>query len=151
MHGTLSQIEAIVEPVVQSLGFELWGLQYSAHRKGALLRVYIDGDQGITLDDCAAVSEQLGAVLDVEDPIGVAYTLEISSPGLDRLLFTPEQFGRYVGSRVRLRLGSALQGRRRFEGRIAEVSGDGLTLETEDQRWVLPMDAIEEARLVPEI
>lgn len=151
MHGALSQLEAIVEPVVVSLGYELWGLQYSAHRRGALLRVYIESEQGITLDDCAAVSDQLSAVLDVEDPIGVPYTLEVSSPGLDRLLFTAEQFARYQGSSVKLRLGAPLDGRRRFEGRIAEVSAGNVVIEAEGQRWVLPFNAIEEARLIPEI
>jgi ribosome maturation factor RimP len=151
MRGAGSQFEGIVEPVVASLGFELWGLQYAAHRKGALLRVYIESEQGITLDDCAAVSDQLSAVLDVEDPIGVPYTLEVSSPGLDRLLFRAEQFARYVGERVKLRLGTPLDGRRRFEGRIAEVGADTVTLELEDGQTELPFDAIEEARLIPEI
>jgi ribosome maturation factor RimP len=151
MRGAGSQFEGIVEPVVASLGYELWGLQYAAHRKGALLRVYIESDQGITLDDCAAVSDQLSAVLDVEDPIGVPYTLEVSSPGLDRLLFRAEQFARYVGERVKLRLGTPLDGRRRFEGRIAEVGADTVTLELEDGQTELPFDAIEEARLIPEI
>ncbi|MGD8497511.1 MAG: ribosome maturation factor RimP [Chromatiales bacterium] len=151
MRGAGSQFEGIVEPVVASLGFELWGLQYAAHRKGALLRVYIESEQGITLDDCAAVSDQLSAVLDVEDPIGVPYTLEVSSPGLDRLLFRAEQFARYVGERVKLRLGTPLDGRRRFEGRIADVDADAVTLELEDGQTELPFDAIEEARLIPEI
>jgi ribosome maturation factor RimP len=151
MRGAGSQFEGIVEPVVASLGFELWGLQYAAHRKGALLRVYIESEQGITLDDCAAVSDQLSAVLDVEDPIGVPYTLEVSSPGLDRLLFRAEQFARYIGERVKLRLGTPLDGRRRFEGRIAEVGADTVTLELEDGQTELPFDAIEEARLIPEI
>lgn len=151
MRGAGSQFEGIVEPVVASLGYELWGLQYAAHRKGALLRVYIESEQGITLEDCAAVSDQLSAVLDVEDPIGVPYTLEVSSPGLDRLLFRAEQFARYVGERVKLRLGMPLDGRRRFEGRIAAVDADTVTLELEDGQRVLPFDAIEEARLIPEI
>ena len=151
MRAARSQFEGIVEPVVASLGYELWGLQYAAHRKGALLRVYIESEQGITLDDCAAVSDQLSAVLDVEDPIGVPYTLEVSSPGLDRLLFRAEQFARYIGERVKLRLGMPLDGRRRFEGRIAEVGADAVTLELEDGQRVLPFDAIEEARLIPEI
>jgi ribosome maturation factor RimP len=105
---------------------------------------------GITLDDCSAVSHQLSGVLDVEDPIAGHYDLEVSSPGLDRPLFTAEQFQRFRGQRVRLKLGVKLEGRRKLEGQIAGLKQDRLLLEAEGETREIPLSTIDSARLVPE-
>jgi len=86
------QIQALLEPTVEALGYELWGLEYLSQGRHSTLRLYIESEQGISIDDCAAVSEQVSSVLDVEDPITGEYTLEVSSPGMDRLLFKPDQY-----------------------------------------------------------
>ena len=104
------QMEAMLAPTVEALGFELWGLEYLSQGRHSLLRVYIEHDKGISVDDCAAVSEQVSAVLDVEDPITGEYTLEVSSPGMDRLLFKLEQFTAYIGEEIDIRLRSAFEG-----------------------------------------
>ena len=81
------KIEALLEPTIEALGFELWGLEYLSQGRHTLLRLYIDGENGVTVDNCAEVSRHVSGVLDVEDPITGEYTLEVSSPGVDRLLF----------------------------------------------------------------
>ena len=125
-------LKALLEPAVTALGFELWGIEYIVRGRHRLLRVYIDGPEGIMVDDCAAVSHQVSGVLDVEDPIPGEYTLEVSSPGLDRLLFEPSQYARYTGSLLVVRTQAAVSGRRRFRGRLLSVSDDGIVLALDD-------------------
>lgn len=151
MSNLRADLEAMTRPVVEGLGYELWGIEFRAHGQSALLRVYIDSSEGITLDDCQVVSEQLSAVLDVEDPIRVPYTLEVSSPGLDRLLFGAEHLARYTGHRAKLRLRYPVQGRRNFVGRLAGVQGDEVVIEVDAQTVRLPIESIDQARLVPEV
>lgn len=141
---------ALVEPVVADLGFELWGLELASAPGRSLLRVYIDSAGGITLDDCARVSRRLAALLDVEDPVRGPYDLEVSSPGLDRPLFSLAQFARYAGREVRIRLRAKIEGRRRLTGRIIEVARESLTIDGDDGRHVVPADMIESARLTAE-
>ena len=95
-------IVPIVEPVIVGMGYDFWGLECQISANTAQVRIFIDKDEGITLDDCSRVSQQLSAVLDVEDPVEVPYTLEISSPGINRKLFTTEQMQRSVGSQVKV-------------------------------------------------
>jgi ribosome maturation factor RimP len=140
----------IVEPAVTGLGYELVGVEYHPQPRNGLLRVYIDQPEGITVDDCERVSHQLSGVLDVEDPIRGHYTLEVSSPGLDRPLFTVEQFERFAGNRVRIRLSAPLAGRRNFSGRLCGVENDNVVVEVDGDETRLPLDSIEQARLVPE-
>lgn len=125
-------LKALLEPAVTALGFELWGIEYIVRGRHRLLRVYIDGPEGILVDDCAAVSHQVSGVLDVEDPIPGEYTLEVSSPGLDRVLFEPEQYARYTGSLLNLRLAAPIAGRRRFRGRLKSVTDTGIVLAADD-------------------
>lgn len=143
-------LATVLKPVVSGLGFELWGIDYQASKGSARLRVYIDHADGITLDHCALVSEQISAVLDVEDPIKLPYTLEISSPGLDRLLFNKDQLLRYKGCEVKIRMAWLLHGRRHFTGEIYGVEDEQLLLDTEKERVALPLEAIASARLIPE-
>jgi len=135
------------------MGYELVGVEYFQHggsHGGGVLRVYIDAEAGINLDDCAAVSHQLSGVLEVEDLIPGHYDLEVSSPGLDRPLFDIKHYERFRGQRAKVRLGVKLEGRRNFEGRLAGIQGECLRLEAEGAIHELPLAMIESARLVPE-
>jgi len=150
MRGGTAVLERLIQPVVEGLGYEYVGIEHRPHNPGALVRVYIDSENGIGVDDCALVSHQVSGVLDVEDPIAGAYTLEVSSPGLDRPLFTLEHFRRFSGSRVHLRLGHAIQGRRKFTGELLGVDGEDVLLRCDDEEYRLPHRAIERAHVVPE-
>lgn len=138
----------LIEPVVTGLGYELVGVEFDGGQR--VLRVYIDSESGITLDDCSRVSYQLGAVLDVEDPIPGRYQLEISSPGLDRPLFTLAHFERFKGEMARLQLARLVEGRRRFKARLLGVDGDCVVLQDGDATFRIPFESIEKARLAPE-
>ena len=150
MHAQNQAVYALLAPVVADLGFELWGLERVSAPGRSLLRIYIDSAAGISVDDCARVSRRVAGVLDVEDPIRGPYDLEVSSPGLDRLLFPPAQFERYAGRAVRLRLRAKLRGQRRVAGTIGRVSQEMIEIATGEERHEVPMDLIEQARLVPE-
>ena len=145
------QLRDLLAPTVEALGFELWGLEYLSQGRHSLVRVYIDGDNGITVDDCAAVSEQIGSVLDVEDPIHGEYTLEVSSPGMDRLLFELDQDPGYVGETVELRLRSAFEGRRKFRGVLKGIEGEDVVVQVDEHEYLLPHSAIDKARVQPRV
>ena len=145
------QILELLEPTVEAMGFELWGLEYMSQGRHSLLRIYIDGENGITVDDCAAVSEQVSGVLDVEDPIHGEYTLEVSSPGMDRLLFKLEQYAGYIGEVVEIRLRSAYEGRRKFKGVLKGVEGEDVVVQVDDHEYLLPHSAIDRARIQPRV
>lgn len=138
----------LVEPVVVGLGYELVGVEFDSNQK--VLRIYIDNAAGISVDDCSRVSHQLSGVLDVEDPIPGNYQLEISSPGMDRPLFTPAQFQRFQGSLVRLQLHRPVEGRRRFKARLVGMEGENVLLAEDANTFAIPFDFIERARIVPE-
>lgn len=145
------ELERLIEPVVRGLGYELWGCDFRQHTGKAYLRVYIDQHDGITLDDCARVSHQLSGVLDVADPIKVPYTLEVSSPGLDRALLKAEHFQRCEGRKVNIRLRRLIEGHRKVVGVLGGVRDDRVIVTQGEARFELPLDAIERARLVPEL
>jgi len=149
--GKSDQITDMLAATVEALGYELWGVEYLSQGKHSVLRIYIDSANGITVDDCAAVSEQAGSVLDVEDPITGEYTLEVSSPGMDRLLFRPEQYPGYVGEILDVRLRSPFDGRRRYKGILKGIEGDDVVIQVDDQEYLLPHSAIEKARVEPRI
>lgn len=120
---------ALLKPAIESLGYELWGCQYMARGEYALLRVYIDRPQGIGIEDCERVSRQLSAVLDVADPIAGEYRLEISSPGIPRPIFYPEQYQRYVGESIEIKLIKPLNDQRKFSGLIVSADAQALVLD----------------------
>ena len=145
------QLGEMLEPGISSMGYELVGVEFQTGGKGGgLLRIYIDSEQGITADDCQKVSYQVSGVLDVEDPIPGHYTLEISSPGLDRMLFRPQDFERFAGRLIKVRTTYPIEGRRKFKGRLTGMQGDNVVFEQDDMEISLPFDQIEQARLVPE-
>ncbi|WP_136066879.1 ribosome maturation factor RimP [Modicisalibacter radicis] len=143
-------LNALIEPVVTAMGFELWGIELLPQGKHSRLVVYIDSPAGITVDHCADVSRQISAVLDVEDPIPGKYQLEVSSPGLDRPLFELEQFARFKGHVISLRLRAPFEGRRKFKGLLAGVENDEVLLQLDGEEYCFPIDGIEQARIVPQ-
>ncbi len=151
MQKASTKLQEIVRGVVEPMGYELVGVEYlSGYQGGNLLRVYIDHENGIGVDDCALVSHQLSGVLDVEDPLPGQYSLEISSPGLDRPLFDAEQFERYVGHKVNVKLDPSIGGRRKYKGRLLGLEEDHILVEVDGEVYPLYLDQIHEARLVPE-
>jgi ribosome maturation factor RimP len=145
------QIADMLQSTVAALGYELWGVEYVAQGRHSVVRIYIDSPAGITVEDCAAVSEQASGIFDVEDPIAGEYTLEVSSPGMDRLLFALEQYAAYVGEVVELRLRSAFEGRRKFKGVLKGIEGDDVVIQIDDHEFLLPYGAIEKARVQPRV
>lgn len=144
-------LQDMLEPSINALGFELVGLEYLNQGHHSLLRIYIDSEQGIQVEDCAMVSRQVSALMDVEDPIRGEYTLEVSSPGVDRPLFKAEHYERFVGSLVDIRLRVANElGRRKFKGRIQAVEVDRVLVEVDGETVTFALDNIEKANLVPE-
>jgi len=143
------QITDLLGATVDALGFELWGVEYLSQGRHSILRIYIDAENGITVDDCARVSEQVGSVLDVEDPITGEYTLEVSSPGMDRLLFSLAQYPGYVGEMVELRLRTPFEGRRKFKGVLTGIEGEDVVIRVDDHEYLLPYSAIDKARIQP--
>ena len=143
-----SPLHALCDLVVSGLGFELWGIERFAPGRRQVVRVYIDRDDGIDVEDCATVSRQLNLALGAERLIDGDYVLEVSSPGLDRPLFTPAHYRRYVGAEIKLRLSAGVAGRRRFTGRIVGVDEDAVTLSVDGAERRLPFARIDRARLV---
>ena len=137
------------------MGYQLWGFEYRAHKKNALLRVFIENTQGITLENCSSVSRQLSASLDVDDLIPVAYILEVSSPGVDRVLFTPEQYQQYIGKVLKVRARLPINGRRNFRGVLVNVDTDSKTaqiiLRVDNEEYEIPFHVVDRARLITEV
>ena len=143
-------LERLLRPVVEGLGFELWELEYFPRRGNALLRLYLDSANGVTLDDCERVSRAVSEVLDADDPLPDRYALEVSSPGLERPLRTPEQFARYVGEQVFVELVAPIDGRRRFKGPLVAVSTTTIEVEVDGQRHAMPIAVVRKAHLAPQ-
>jgi ribosome maturation factor RimP len=146
-----NKLHALLEPSVTGLGYELWGCVFLSQGQHSMLRVYIDSEHGINVDDCERVSRQISAVLDVEDPVMGSYTLEVSSPGLDRPLFKLEHFQRFIGSRVELHLHTGLNKQKHFKGILVEVIEDNIVLAIAGEKIVIALDNIVKAKILPEI
>jgi len=145
LRDTLAEL---VRPVIEGEGYELWDLEYAPGRHG-FLRVYIDAPGGITLDDCERASRAVSAVLDEADPVPGHYTLEVSSPGLERTLRTAGQFARFVGETVYVELVEPLEGRRRYKGPLLAAGEETVEVEVDGQRRVLPIAGIRKAHVAP--
>ena len=150
MRGGTANLRAMLEPAVQGLGYELVDVEFAGTGRQAVLRVYIDSPDGITVDDCATVSHQVSAILDVEDPIPDKYMLEVSSPGLDRPLVKLEDFQRFTGQAVKIRTSQPVLGRRNFTGLLVGLRGETVIVEMDKESFDLPFGDIEKARLVPQ-
>lgn len=141
-------IQAVVEPVVVGLGYEFVGAEFGQGDNGTTLRVYIDTPKGVEVDDCASVSRQLSAALDVDDVIATAYLLEVSSPGLDRPLFTESQFAAQVGEMVKARTTGSHNGRRNYKGVLVRVADGEATFDIDGLDYSFPIDDVEQANLI---
>jgi len=145
------ELNALLAPLIRDLGLELVGIEFVPGRGGSLLRVYVDApERPVTLDDCERASREISALLDVNDPVAGRYTLEVSSPGLDRPLFTPEQFARFVGEAVKINVNLPIDGRRRFHGTISTIEGDRITIVQEGGPVTIVHTNIAKARLAPD-
>jgi ribosome maturation factor RimP len=144
------RLNEMLQPLVEDLGYEFVGLEYSANPNNSVLALYIDKPGGIRVEDCEAVSREAAALLDVEDPIAGHYNLEVSSPGLDRPLFTLDQFDRFSGEQVQLTAFAPVGGRRKFKGRILGAADGTVRLEQDGNEVALEFGNIAKARLVPD-
>ncbi|MEC8811923.1 MULTISPECIES: ribosome maturation factor RimP [unclassified Ketobacter] len=145
----IESLKEMLEPAVNAVGMELWGIEYLSQGKHSILRVYIDSEDGVTIDNCEAASHQVSGVLDVEDPINGEYNLEVSSPGMDRPLFNFDQFAMYQGELIKVRLQMAVNGMRNFTGKLLEAKDDVLTFQVDNQQLTVSINQIDKANLVP--
>ena len=151
MYPREERLRRLLEPAVEGFGYELLGVQLLAQGHHSKLRVYIDSEEGITVDDCARVSHQVSGVLEVEDPIPGQYTLEVSSPGMDRPLFRAAHYEQHKGSRVSVKLHAPMEGRRKFKGQLLGMQASNVWLMEDEIEWLIPLDLIGTARLIPEM
>ena len=148
----MQDLTSLFEPVVESMGYELVGVEYLGGSGHATLRVYIDRDSGVNLDDCAEISHQISGILDVEEPISQAYDLEISSPGINRPLFKLADFEKYLGRQAKIKLNLGLQGRKKFCGELQGVTDTGtVKINVDGDYFDLPFAYIAKANLTNEI
>ncbi len=140
----------LLTPTVRGLGYELLGVEWSRSGRGTTIRVYIDFPTGVTVDDCSRVSEHVSDILDVEAPISGEYTLEVSSPGVDRPLFNIEQHRRFLGETIQIRLRELVSGRRKVTGALRQVDDAHITVDADGERFVIPFACVERSRLVPD-
>jgi len=145
------QLTDMLRPATEAAGYELLGLEFVRAGKHSTLRLYIDHENGINVDDCAEVSHQVSAVLDVEDPIATEYNLEVSSPGLERPLFEAEQFAAFIGEEAEVRLKAAVNKQRKLQGTLVAVNGPLLTMKVKGSELELAFDNIERANLIARI
>lgn len=149
MRGGSEKLRALLEPPVESLGYELLHLQMTSQGKQTVLRVYIDAPGGIQVEDCALVSRQISALLDVEDPLSGAYLLEVSSPGLDRPLVKPDHFKQFVGDKAKIVMTVHVLGRRRFTGKMVAAGDETVVLDVDGECYELSYSDMESAQLQP--
>ncbi len=148
---TNEKLNELLTPLVTDLGLEFVGIEFSPSRGSSLLRVYIDApERPVTVEDCERVSREISALMDVNDPIEGRYTLEVSSPGIDRPLFTVEHFSRFIGSEAKINVAMPIEGRQRFHGQIKAVEGDRIQLDQDGRDVQIPHANIVKAKLVPD-
>jgi ribosome maturation factor RimP len=151
MNPTRENLTKMLEPAIEAMGYELTDLELNLGHGRGVLRLFIDCEEGIGLDDCEAVSHQVSGLLNVEEPIAVDYRLEVSSPGLDRKLVKPEHFDRFVGRQIKTRLKRLVEGHRRVKGQLLARDGDTVVVQSESETIAISLADIEVARLVPEL
>lgn len=139
----------MLRPAVEEVGKELLGVEFVSAGKHSILRLFIDHENGINVDDCAEVSHQVSAILDVEDPISTEYSLEVSSPGLDRPLFEKPHFEAVIGETIEVKLGLPMNGRRKFKGLLEAVENDLLVVVVDGEHFELAISNVDKANLVP--
>lgn len=152
IEAVIERVQALTLPVAESLGMELVDVVFRREGRGWVLRIYLDKAGGITLDNCQEVSEQLSDILDIANLIEHPYTLEVSSPGLDRVLKTPQDFLRFAGRLARIETAAPIDGQRRFHGRL-EGYRDGVVVlrQARGPAILIPLEVIAKARLEVEL
>jgi len=145
---TVPHIDELLQPGAETLGYELVAVELSGGDT-SIVRVYIDAPNGVTVTDCSKASRQFSAILDVADPIASRYTLEVSSPGMDRPLAKPDHFKKVVGSDVKIKMATLVDGRRRFTGELIEATDEFIVVEVDGEQTQLLYDEMDRARLVP--
>ena len=151
MSGKEAQLMQLLQPTIEAMGYSLWGIELISPGRRPTLRLYIDAESGVDVDDCAQVSHQVSGVLDVEDPISGEYTLEVSSPGVDRLLFRPEHYLAYVGEIIDIRLRLPVDGRRRFKGPLLSADSEMIVVSVDDHEFELPLRSVDRAKAHPRL
>ncbi len=147
---TSDEMNKLLEPTIERLGFELTDLEVRIGGKGGLVRITIDKPEGIELSDCETVSNAVSALLDVEDPLQGEYNLEVSSPGLDRKLTKVKHFQRFEGETLKVTMRFPIAGRRRFRGKLLSSNDENIVVEVDGESHSLPLATIDTARLVPD-
>ena len=147
MSSRTEELRNLLEPAIKALGYSLWGIEYVSQGKHSLVRVYLDKEGGIGIEDCTQASKQISSILDVEDPISGEYTLEVSSPGLDRVLFSLDQYKEYLGWHLKIRLRENFENRRKFTGQLKAIVNDELVLIIGDEEYTIPYELVEKANL----
>ena len=147
---SLQKLNELLQPLVEDLGFEFIGLEYNPNPKHSVLRIYIDHENGVGIHDCETVSRETAALLDVKDPIRSHYNLEVSSPGLDRPLFTPAHYSEFTGYEVQINLYAPQDGRRKFAGPILSAGESSVNIEQDGSEVTLEYDNIAKAKLIPD-
>ena len=145
----------LLEPPIEALGFDVVEIEFARDGRGGVLRIFIDrptnaSGPGITVDDCARVSHAVSQMLETQDPIKGHYTLEVSSPGFDRILRTRAHFQRFIGERIFAELKLPIDGRRRFIGELKSIADDAIVVQVDGKAHSLPLERIQKARLRPE-
>jgi ribosome maturation factor RimP len=147
---TGEELRKLLEPAIERLGYELSDLEANLGGKGGVVRIFIDHPDGIGLDDCEKVSLAVSAILDIEDPLPGQYSLEVSSPGLDRKLTKVEHFQRFVGETLKVQMRFPVEGRKRFRGTLLSSDDEKIVVEVDGTSHSLPLATIDTARLVPD-
>ena len=146
---TQEEVIGLLEPTVKALGYELIDIDLKLGGSDGLLRLYINSDQGISLEDCSVVSEQVSALLDVENPIPGQYKLEVSSPGADRVLRTEQHLQQFAGQRVKIQTHVVIHGRKRFAGELKGMRDELVIVDIDGNEIEIPFGKIKRVRLAP--
>ena len=147
---SVQKLNELLQPLVEDLGYEFIGIEYNPNPKHSVLRIYIDHENGVAIQDCETVSRETAALLDVKDPIRSHYNLEVSSPGLDRPLFTAAHYSEFTGSEVLINLYAPQDGRRKFSGPILSAGESSVNIEQDGSEVTLQYDNIAKAKLIPD-
>ncbi|MFV2059631.1 MAG: ribosome maturation factor RimP [Gammaproteobacteria bacterium] len=152
MRAPVGLIE-LLEPAVEALGFELIGIEYHSQGKHSILRLFIDSPNGINADDCGSVSHQVSGILEVEEPLKGSYTLEVSSPGLDRPLFKLKHYEQFIGCKIKLKLREAVGKQKKFKGDITHIEGQQIFIFCADLESEIgfELDEVDKANLIPDL
>ena len=150
MNRKESEIENLLTPVVALEDCQIWGVEYRSQGRHSKLALYIDRENGVSVDDCERVSRRVSDVLDVEETLTGSYTLEVSSPGMDRILFKPEQYEQCSGEQVEVRLNFPVDGSKRIVGVLVGVEDGEAVVRVDEDEFLLPLENVQRARVVPQ-